>query len=720
MLALPALLALGGCLAAPAPELRTGEPSGGQVAPRLTMGPATALPVADPLHQRGPAAAHGQDYLLIWQEGFNGLDGSSDILGLRIGDGGAALDRQPIRVCVAAGVQECPAVAFCAGRFLAVWADLRNGTDYDLYAAWVSPAGEVTPKDGFLLAGGAGAQTHPAVAANGKDQFLVVWQGFSEDHFGIFAARVSAASGEVLDKGGFPVMARGERPDAAWNGTNYLVCQKWYAAVVDPDGTVAVPTAQLWNSKVSGWSAAAAAWGRAFVFFNTEPFPDPWGWGGNGAVIGVSLTPDGKSPERGWASELRNLQAAEADHRVKNALDAARWRTHPGWPMGMRGGLKGTQDDMWPSGQTAAAYDGRSLLCVWSRAHLVDNRRLANRDLYLTRVLPDWGLVDRPAVRLVAGATEEANPMLCAGPAGQALLAYERVAPEGVAVEYRLLDEAEDREPPRVEYVVPRSETELIVAFDEPVEAAGASAAGNFRIEGLAVKAAAFNPDARGLQREAILTTDPPVPGRSYVLRVTGVRDRSPAANAAAGGPVEFVAKPGAMQRGDFIERWAVLGPFPREVRKHPAAPETLRAAAGGRVDGVEWAEAKGAVVDFGERYGEKPELMVYAAAWAFSDQPREALLRLDTNDHNRAWLNGRLVHDGISQAAASRGFHDYADRIPVALQKGWNRLLVQVENRAGAWLLASQVTDSRDVPLRDLTWQIWDPEGNPGAAPEK
>ncbi len=703
------LLVLGGCA-------EYGEAPGRLVAPRLTMSGPKLLPQGERVHQRGPAVAFGGGlYLVVWQDGYNAAGGNSDIVGIRVDQSGRAIDTTPIAICRSAGVQEAPSVAFCEGRFLVAWADRRGGADYDVYRTSVTPDGRVWAKDGELLAGGRGAQTCPTVATNGGDQFLVAWQDMRNgEHFTIYAARIAAATGEDLDRDGFVVMDRGEQPVAVWTGENYAVCQKWYAALVGADGKVQMPVKQLWNSKVSSWCSAASAWGKAFAFLITEPYPDPWGWGGNGSTVGVSLAPDGASPEREWASKLRDLQAAEADSRVVNCLDAAQWRNHPGWPMGMRGGLKGTRDDVWPSGRTAAAFNRRSLVVVWTRAHLVDNRRLANRDLYLTRVLPDWGLVDRPPVKLVAGGTEESNPVLCAGRPGQTLLAYEKVVNAGVSIEYRVLTEAEDRDPPKVLYVVPQSDGEWIVAFDEPIDAASVKTAA-FAIEGLVVQSAALNGDARGLGREAVLTmAQPPVREKAYVLRVTGVKDRSPAANATTGDSVPFIAKPGRMQRGDFIDRWAVLGAFDRDVDKHPIDVKTVRPSpgdAGPNGSGTQWAAADRPVLDLDGMFDGKNEAMIYANTYVYSDRPRTVVLRIDTNDHNRVWVNGKLVHDDITGATGSRGFHDSTDQVEIRLELGWNQLLVQVDNWQTTWAMSAQIADRPDgEPVGGLTWQTDDP----------
>jgi len=720
-IALAALLVLTGCSGntngAVAPEGLSAAAPDRMVAPRLVAGPAMALPRGETFHQRHPAVAYdpaGKTYLIAWQDGFSGEGGKSRVLARRIGANGAPLDAKPFRVCPTESLQDSPAVAFCAGRFLVAWSDVRNGTDYDVYAAIANLDGAVSPKEAFLLAGGNGGQLRPAIATDGKDQFLVAWQAFVDDHYEIRGARIAAKSGEVLDRAGFAVMERGESPLPVWNGTNYAVFNKWYGAVVGADGKMVAPVRQLWNSKTVGWPGAAAAWGRAFDFFCTEPWPDPWGWGGGGAIIGVSLTPDGESPEREMSPELGRLQAAKADGRVRNCLDATRWRNHPGWPMGMRGGLKGTDGDTWLSGTPAAAFNGRSLVCVWPRAHLIDNRRLTNRDLVLSRVGPDWGQVDWPPVVVpaAAGPTEEANPALCAGPEGQVLLAWECVEERGVGVRYCIITEGPDQAPPRLLYVVPQSDTELVAAFDEPLDAASVGATGAFKIEGLTVKSAALNADGRAHCREAVLTVDGLARGKRYTLAAAGIKDRF--GNVTAGEPFEFLAKPGAFLRGDFIDRWAIVGPFPRDLKSHPFDPATVRPTPGAVVKTaageVKWLAAKGAVLQFDEIYGEEGNTMAYAGVWVHADAPRKAVLRLDSNDHNRAWVNGKPVFDCLTAAKGSRGFHDYRDEIKVELVAGWNRLLVQVDNLTGTWVMVGQLVDERGQPIRDVTWQAEDP----------
>jgi hypothetical protein len=419
-------------------------PAARRIAPGLSMTVAMRLPHREPLYQRHPAVAYGDGtYLLVWQDGYHGVGGQSDILGLRLDRRGAPLDKQPIRLSDAGGIRTCPAVAYGAGRFLVAWADLRNGRDYDVYGARLGPKGPAGKP--FLLAGGRGAQAHPALASDGKDRWLAVWQTFrSGKYFEIAGVRLDA-KGSPLDEAPFRILPRGEIPAVTWTGKHFLVCQRWYAALVARDGTVtpAADGKRLWNGKTVLLPAATAAWGKGFVFFNVCPKHDPWGWGGNGAIIGCTVLPDGTSPEWSKVPSRRALSRLKADGKLANCLDAARWKGHKGWPMGRPGGFKTTEEGTWPSGRVGAAWNGKSIVVVWNRAHIVDKQRLANRDLYLRRVRDDWAYADPAKVRIVAGPTEEVSPVLAAGPAGQVLLAYERLRPEGgVEILYHIVVES--------------------------------------------------------------------------------------------------------------------------------------------------------------------------------------------------------------------------------------------------------------------------------------
>lgn len=171
-------------------------PGAVMAAPALVAGEAlVVMPMpGDARPQLNPAIAHDGKgtYLVVWQQGrFYHQSQRADILAARIDASGRVLDRQPIVVCNVEASQEQPQVVFSAGTFLVVWHDLRNGRDWDVYAARVSADGKVLEPNGFLVAGGAGNQASPAPAP-ADDGFLVVWQHYDR-YYRLQAALIPAA-----------------------------------------------------------------------------------------------------------------------------------------------------------------------------------------------------------------------------------------------------------------------------------------------------------------------------------------------------------------------------------------------------------------------------------------------------------------------------------------------------------------------------------------------
>ena len=686
------------------------------VAPRLGLCDEISLPRAKLLCQRGPAVAYGSGvYLVVWQEGFSGLGHDSNIMGLRLSADGKPLDKAPFVICAAPGAQEAPAVDYCGGRFLVAWSDFRTGTDADVYARFVNvdPAEKQRAAE-MRIAGGKGAQAYPTIAWSGQGRALVVWQDYRNGkEFGVYGARIDTRTGKVLDPKGFLILGRGERPRVVRVGTRYLVSQKYYAAYVGDDGKVAEGK-RLNPSGPCYPSVVATAWNRAHLFVNMIPYPDPWGWGGNGSVVGVRVGPDGASMERHIRGGIKPRLSLGADNKLENCFDAARWRNHNGWPMGMPGGFKSTHEDTWPSGPTAAAFNGTSMAVVWERAQLMDRRRLANRDLYLRRTYDNWAFVDEHKVKIAAGPTEETNPVLCAGKSGDLLLAYEKVKPSGVGIVYRLLREAPDTQAPRVAWTAPLSDTKMIVAFDEPVDPVSAAKAGNYAIKGIGVKTAAVVADVRARQREVIIETEPQVRGKAYAVRVDGVRDRSTAANTCEGHTFQYVARPGTFERSRFIARWALKGPFDRDGKQTaPVDPKNAHPTPG--EDGWKAAAcSRGTVLDLRRLFGVSEGKSAVVNTYVYSDRARNVLVRVDSDDDNRTWLNGEVIGSDLLPQGKGRGFHTYTNEYPAKLRKGWNQLTIQAGNWIGSRQLAAQVTDRSKHPIPDLTWQLENPFGAP------
>jgi len=83
--------------------------------------------------------------------------------------------------------------------------------------------------------------------------------------------------------------------------------------------------------------------------------------------------------------------------------------------------------------------------------------------------------------------------------------------------------------------------------------------------------------------------------------------------------------------------------------------------------------------------------------------------VHIGSADGHRAWLNGEVVSFDPTEERF-RALCDYTNIARASLKRGWNRLLVQVENRFGRWELVVELTDLADRPLRGLTYQLDSP----------
>ena len=93
-------------------------------------------------------------------------------------------------------------------------------------------------------------------------------------------------------------------------------------------------------------------------------------------------------------------------------------------------------------------------------------------------------------------------------------------------------------------------------------------------------------------------------------------------------------------------------------------------------------------VVDFARLFGPRENAAAYALTWIDSDRDRDAVLALGSDDGAMVWLNDKLVHKNLM----ARGYGSQADRIPVRLQRGRNKVLVKVTQGNGAWQFALHV----------------------------
>ena len=408
-------------------------------ADRLGIGPPIELLPAPDAYQRTPAIAFGGGcFLVVWQDGWNGEGGDSNILGLRVGLDGKVMDGKPLRICTAPGTQEGPAVAWAGREFLVVWSDLRNGRDYDVYMARVTSGGEVSRTDVPVVTKEHN-QACPRVACNGTS--LVVWQDLRDGRsYRIFAARVGAA-GDVLDPEGIELAkAPSNTPSVAASADGFLVvwtregANKYMLTIggarLGRDGKVLgeIPRHNFHGKPL--WPAAASD-GKDYLFICSRvPFPNYWGWGGGSGFYGARVMADGSTPE------LKTVRPYQ-------------WKLFPNV---LDGSWLHKKDKLWPHKYSAVAWDGKEYVAVWTRGHIQNQVMLTNLDLHATRIrFPGWRKLDgptgptpdnalqmkdppAPGIALADTPDSEAMPAIAAGARGVLLAAYEVHKPDGAIV----------------------------------------------------------------------------------------------------------------------------------------------------------------------------------------------------------------------------------------------------------------------------------------------
>lgn len=439
------------------------QPVGGaaeEAEPPIKAGPEFLPAPASKNHRRLPAVAYGGGvFLIVQQEGWNGVGGDSDIRGtlLRLPAAGKEQDKpsapgKTITICAARDHQEAPQVAFSGGVFLVVWHDLRNGTDADVYAARVTPTGKVLDPHGIPVAVRPHNQNFPLVVGNGKN-FLVLWREVRYGQtYDLMGTIVDAASGKVRNPQGILLAKDATLPAAAFSGRHYFIgwlnagrrhklrfCrydpqtlareENEPTAVGHPDAFGHMGQLKL----LSGGGETAAVWARGLR-------PDPWGWGGPGAILSVRLKDDGSVPENKAFNKIRWSPRGREQYvkrLLPGVLDTAHWRGYSGWPQGKPGGFKEATDGLWPHAYLAgAAIPGSKggYFVVWVRAHMRGLAQTGRFDILGGRLKSGakWEAPDYPPVELCADGGANLLPALSASEPGRPfLLLYERRAANG-------------------------------------------------------------------------------------------------------------------------------------------------------------------------------------------------------------------------------------------------------------------------------------------------
>jgi hypothetical protein len=152
--------------------------------------------------------------------------------------------------------------------------------------------------------------------------------------------------------------------------------------------------------------------------------------------------------------------------------------------------------------------------------------------------------------------------------------------------------------------------------------------------------------------------------------------------------------------RSPLVHDFAVLGPFP--VRKDGGV-NTILAPDGrtpdlsqGYVVGdrtLKWTvlRAPNGMLDLAATLTPNENVVAYISFAVLSPKSQVLPLMVGSDDGVEVWANGKDVWTHH----LTRGFKPDEDRIPVTLNKGWNTVVMKVDQGSGAWAVSARLPDT-------------------------
>jgi hypothetical protein len=90
---------------------------------------------------------------------------------------------------------------------------------------------------------------------------------------------------------------------------------------------------------------------------------------------------------------------------------------------------------------------------------------------------------------------------------------------------------------------------------------------------------------------------------------------------------------------------------------------------------------------------------VAYGLSYVYSPEEREVPLFIGSDDGVKAWVNDR----GVREHSIKRGANPDQDTVLVRLIKGWNKLLLKVEQGVGEWGFYCRIPN----PQSDLLFSL-------------
>jgi hypothetical protein len=396
------------------------------------LSPEVLLPSHATTDASKPVLAYGKDvYFLVWQAGRNE---QADIVGVRLDKSGKLLDPQPFVISKAKDCQERPRVAFGGGVFLVAWHDLRNGKDWDVYAARVAPDGKVLDPEGIAVAQGDRNQCEPGVCWDGS-HFQLLWRDFRGEAkeivagpnrqpgtgYHIYGGRVSAA-GERPDGDGV-FMAKPPRP-------NVFGASSMGMAALVPVGEGKLLAGGRSTNDFCVWHIA-----------DGKPVGDPWLslMKNMGGYDDLAFTTNGKTILMTWTSFRNGGGRSTGYDKSGMLLFGINETVQDANPMSLSSGLSAVEDGGSRVRHPASAWDGQRYVVAWDLPRRADS--FAYEALFVRTFGSDGTPLSTDKLMVDDPASPACWPAVASDGAGTTVIAYERHPASGdipIKIAFRL------------------------------------------------------------------------------------------------------------------------------------------------------------------------------------------------------------------------------------------------------------------------------------------
>jgi len=164
-------------------------------------------------------------------------------------------------------------------------------------------------------------------------------------------------------------------------------------------------------------------------------------------------------------------------------------------------------------------------------------------------------------------------------------------------------------------------------------------------------------------------------------------------------------------QIGEYVVAWQVSGPYLEEGK---AAAQLFGIAFPPEKGGGDWRllplgpPSQPWMLDLAGALGAGDHRVCYVRTWLHSEKAQAARLEFGTDDGNKVWLNGKLVHaKNVGGAAVPGGY-----RANVALRQGWNALVLKITQWSGPWQFCLAVRGREGGRLDDVQTDCLYPKG--------